>query len=215
MSSNHAKLEELFRDVLLSDEEIYWIGEPLHNYWHFRGRYLFYLFGLVLFIPMILLGIYALVIGLSFVQWLIRLMTTEMIAVAAYWAFLIVLRIVTRPLRELKHNTEPKVHEAQKPIVWWKPSYYAITNLRVLIFEQGSIRDYWYKLLDAPILKKTKRRAASIALYSSTYAAKKKKTPVLDTLRGIPEVEADDVFAILKQAREEALDDVARKHGME
>jgi uncharacterized membrane protein YhaH (DUF805 family) len=215
MSTNQAKIQELFRDTLLSDEEIYWIGEPLHNYWHFRGRYLFYIFGLVLLIPVVLLIIYALVIGISVAQALISLMTTEVLAVAAYWTFILVLRIVTRPLREKKQFGETKAHEAHKSVLWWKPSYYAITNLRVLIFEQGSIRDYWYHLLDAPILKKPKNRTASIDLYSSTYAAKKKKTPVLDSLRGIDEDEADDVFALLKQAREEALDERKDKMGLE
>jgi hypothetical protein len=211
MSTNQAKIQELFRDTLLSDEEVYWIGEPLHNYWHFKGRYLFRFFLVLILISLVVLALIAAAFGFSFVQLLISMMTIHT-AILSFYIALVVINHIGR-YREQQAVKASSVHEKPKAFYWWKPSYYAITNLRVLIFEQGSIRDYWYHLLDMPILKKPKNRAASIALYSSSYAAKKKKTPVLDVLRGIPETEADDVFAMLKQAREEALDERARKNG--
>jgi hypothetical protein len=213
MSSNQAKIQELFRDSILSDEEIYWIGEPLHNYWHFKGRYIFHILGILAFTPFAAAAVLAIVFGVSVVQGLIQMMSIEAPLLGFYIGLLLI--NMTAQYYEQKRSEVNSVHEMQKANYWWKPSYYAITNMRVLIFEQGSIRDYWYKLLDAPILKKPKNRAASIDLYSSTYAAKKKKTPVLDRLRGISEDEADDVFAILKQAWEEALEEGSRKNGME
>jgi hypothetical protein len=210
MSTHEAKIQELFRDTLLSDEEIYWIGEPLRNYWHLKGRYLFRFFLVLILISLVILALIVAVLGFSFVQWLISMMTIHT-AILSFYIALFVINHIDR-YREQQAAKVSSVHEQQKAFYWWKPSYYVITNLRVLIFEQGSIRDYWYPLLDEPILKKPKNRAASIDLYSSSYAAKKKKTPVLDSLRGVAEEEADDVFAILKQAREEALEE--RKHKM-
>jgi hypothetical protein len=211
MSTNEAKIQELFRDTLLSDEEIYWIGEPLRNYWHLKGRYLFRFFLGLILISLVVLAVVAAAFGFSFLQWLISLMTIHTALLSFYVALFVVSQIGR--YREHHATKTSSVRERQKAFYWWKPSYYAITNLRVLIFEQGTTRDYWYPLLDEPILKKPKNRAASIDLYSSSYAAKKKKTPVLDRLRGIDEDEADDVFGLLKQAREAALDE--RKHGME
>jgi hypothetical protein len=213
VSTNQAKLHELFRDTLLGDEEIYWIGEPLHNYWHFKGRYLFRILGILAFMPFVSAAVLAIVFGFTVVQGLIQMMSIEA-PLLGFYIGLLFINMIGR-YYEQKHLEARSVPEMQKANYWWKPSYYAITNRRVLIFEQGSIRDYWFHLLDAPILKKPKNRAASIDLYSSTYAAKKKKTPVLDSLRGIPEEEADDAFAILKQAWEEALDERARKNGMD
>jgi hypothetical protein len=210
MSTNQAKIQELFRDTLLSDEEIYWIGEPLRNHWHLKGRYLFRFFLVLILMSLVVLALVAAALGFSFVQWLISIMTIHT-AILSFYIALFVVNQIGR-YREQQAAKASSVHEKQKAVYWWKPSYYAISNLRVLIFEQGSIRDYWYHLLDEPILKKPKNRAASIDLYSSSYAAKTKKTPVLDSLRGIAEAEAADVFGLLKQAREEALEE--RKHKM-
>ena len=42
MSTSRERIYALFQNKLLVDEEVYWLGEPLHNYWHFKRRYLFY-----------------------------------------------------------------------------------------------------------------------------------------------------------------------------
>jgi hypothetical protein len=215
VSSNQAKIQELFRDTLLSDEEIYWIGEPLRNYWHFKGRYLFYILALFSLIPLIIVSIAVLISGFGILQVLLPMLSFETVLILSFYILALFLSFLSRRAHEAQKPLETESILYQKKSYWWKPSYYAITNLRVLIFEQGSIRDYWYHLLDTPILKKPKNRVASIDLYSSTYAAKKKKTPVLDTLRGIAEEEADDAFALLKQAREEALENRAREMGIE
>lgn len=216
MLKNPAKIEALFRDTLLSDEEIYWLGAPLHNFWHFKGRYFFYILGIFLMISLIALGIYVFVVGLAVGQWLITVVNYNLMFLLIYFGVFFA-RLLFQIIQAKEGNRLQMPVQASldvpKSSAWWKPSYYAITNMRVLIFEQGNIRDYWYHLLDMPILKKPKNRAASIQLYSSTYAAKKKKTPVLDTLRGIPENEVDDAFAILKQARAEALEERKQKMG--
>jgi hypothetical protein len=202
MSNFPKQIYLLFHYSLLVDEEIYWFGEPLHNHWHLQSRHLFYVFVVSLFIPVFLVGILAIGFSLSFAQWLGSIITSE--------SFIVIFILIIYAWRFKQTFDNSKYREATldtpKVFYWWKPSYYAITSHRVLIFEQGTIRDYWHFLLDTPVLKKPKHQAASINLYSSTYAAKKKTTPVLDTLRGIPEDEADDVFAILKQARAEALE---------
>jgi hypothetical protein len=211
MSTRPERIYALFQNKLLVDEEVYWLGEPLHNHWHLKGRHLFYIALGFLLMLTILMGLLVVGLGLSIASALVSTMTLDSLVALAYILFLV---YVTRLKKATLQHTSLEAHlETKKNFYWWKPSYYAITNHRVLIFEQGIIRDYWYFLLDTPLLKKPKYHAASIHLYSSTYAAKKKKTPVLDTLSGLPEEEAGEIFVILRQMREEAIEERSHKRG--
>jgi hypothetical protein len=207
MSESDEKIKELFSKTLLSNEEIYWIGSPRYNFWRLTWRQIF-----TLFIPAFLFVLVPVLWLTGLWLWFYTLLSKNFLLMLILLLILLLASILRQMQIEAEANKLTEIPIARG--AWWKPSYYAITNLRVLIFEQGNIRDYWYTLLDSPILKKPKNHAASIELYSSSYVAKKKKTPVLDTLRGIPEDEADEAFAILKQAREEALEERKDKMGV-
>src|SRR5215510_11972242 len=90
MSTSPEQIAKLFQDILLVDEEIYWFGEPLHNYWHLKRRHIFYIFLIALLIPILLIGVLAIGFGLTFIPWLISTMTAE----AFFLVFYILLFIV-------------------------------------------------------------------------------------------------------------------------
>jgi hypothetical protein len=92
--------------------------------------------------------------------------------------------------------------------------YYIITNQRSLIFEQGAIHDYSLILMADAVIGKPKGGASSINLYYSTNPTGQLPEPVFQ-LKGIEEEEAQAAYEILRQAREEALEDRAREMGIE
>lgn len=203
--ATQAEIQSLFQSTLLSDEEIYWFGEPKHNYWRLRRRDLaFLLLSTVILLPIILV-ISVLLMGgyllLTAGNWI------YLISPVILWGVLMLRFVVSWIVRsQVDDLQELSSSFLDKPSSWWKKTYYLVTSHRVLIFEQGQIRDYWFTILDEPILRKAKNGIASIQLYSSQYAAKEKDFPVLDAIQNLAESEADDVYNILHQAREEALE---------
>src|SRR5215207_7998649 len=89
MSKSPDEIYELFQYALLVDEEIYWLGEPLHNHWHIKGRHLFYIMLAGLLVPALLVGFLAIMLGLSVLQGLFGIMTSESFVLVFYILLLV------------------------------------------------------------------------------------------------------------------------------
>jgi hypothetical protein len=92
--------------------------------------------------------------------------------------------------------------------------YYAITNQRILSFAGNKFEDFRLMLIADAVVDKPKNGVSTIKIYNNSNPTGNLPEPIFQ-LKGIAEEEAQTAYEILRQAREEALEDRAREMGIE
>ena len=200
MSKTEAEIKELFTPYVREDEEFRWVGQPKRNWWHIKAQQIPELgcavllysllvmtfgMGLFLFVTILLSGEFALAL-------LVCLMVFSMFFIAL----------------------TGRSRKGYDPNHIFQLSYFAITNQRIILFEQSIIRDYSLMLTVDAVIGKPKNGASTIYLYNKTNPTGQLPEPLFQ-LKGIAEEEAQSAYEILRQAREEALENRARAMGIE
>jgi hypothetical protein len=229
----NAEIEKLFTPYLHEGEAIRWIGAPKRNGWHLKlETFLMIFLWLTRLIHLMLYSlrwIFLLIWAGSGILLLSYSILHTLYLVFSYpggkGAVLIIffhiefwigsfLLWIAKGFFKIFTGLNPigKPSLSKLPY-FWESMYFAITNQRTLIFEQGSIHEYSLLLLADAIVAKPKHEASTIYLYDKTNPTGELPEPIFQ-LRGIVEEDAQTAYEILRQAREEALEDRAREMGI-
>jgi hypothetical protein len=228
-TKTQAAIEELLASYLHEGEEFRWVGEPKRNSWHLKlGSFPMMIAWLIRLLHLVLFSlrwVFALVLGFGGVLLIgYSVLHTLYIYSASkdaifffhgeFWigSFLFfVAKGLFNTYRKANNLGKPSLSELPR---FWERSYFAVTNQRIVVFEQGTVHDYSLILMADAIVGKPKNGASTIYMYSSTNPTGQLPKSIFE-LKGIIEEEAQNAYEILRQAREEALEDRAREMGIE
>jgi hypothetical protein len=194
MTKTVAEIEKLFIPHLREGEELRWIGDNRMLSKVSRAGKGF------IFIGFVIVAIFMLLVSCGWIA-IGRPLNACMI-------FLNVLVIVsTTVLSFTRSDTE--VTQRLTPTV-----YYAISNQRILSLANYKLQDFRLLLIADAVVDKPKNGLSTIKIYNNSNPTGQLPKPIFE-LKGIAEDEAQKAYDILRQAREEALEDRAREMGIE
>lgn len=218
-------VEQLFAPHLQVGEEFRWISEAARNFsnpiLNFPVNFVVVIIRIMLLIALLCLLelnvglIMVLILDLRGISPLPHLWNI-FVGLAAVLSLILSMYIIKRVENRMKVGM-PKIRSHLNKILFpmfGSYHYYAITNQRIMISEGSNIHDYSLILMADAVIGKPKNDVSTIHIYNSTNPTGQLPEPAFE-LKGIAEEEAQAAYEILRQAREEALENRAREMGIE
>lgn len=231
MAKTQAEIETFLSALLKNNEEFRWIGEPARNGWRINLNPILNLTAIILYLPYIVVVFIILPVLIFFAPLWLFLITrlwldSPLISKPDSELFMITTitlivgtclsKLFTRFVHLKLKFKIPKINLRFAKIMipmFGGYNYYAITNQRVIIAERGNIHDYPLMLMEDAVVGKPYRGASTLYIYDKTNPTGHLPDPIFQ-LEDITEEEAQNAYEILRQAREEALENRAHEMGV-